>query len=53
MFRLLLLGSLLLEGCSLSTTVTMKCDGKCELEMNREVSAGDPVPTVPEGFFKK
>jgi len=46
MFRLLLLASLLLSGCSLQAAFSMKCKGECEIEVEREidVKALSPIP---------
>ena len=38
----------LLSGCSLTTSVHMKCKGECDLEMNREVQTTPDLP-IPKG----
>jgi len=37
-----------LGGCSLTTSVHMKCKGDCDLEMNREVQTTPDLP-IPKG----
>jgi hypothetical protein len=37
-----------LTGCSLTTTVHMKCKGDCDFEMNREVQTTPDLPLPKE-----
>lgn len=53
MSHLPLLVSILLAGCSLTTSVTMKCKGECELDMGREVSADSPIKKTVENLIKE
>ena len=38
----------LLSGCSLTTSVHMKCKGECDFETNREVQTTPDLP-IPKG----
>jgi hypothetical protein len=38
---------LILTGCSLTTSINLKCKGECELEMDREVAVKPPTPAAP------
>ena len=44
----LLLASLLLSSCSLTTSVHMKCKGECDFETNREVQTTPDIPLPKE-----
>ena len=48
MFRLLLLASLLLTGCTVKMHGRLTCDGPCELVLDREVSEMEILPKTKE-----
>ena len=50
MLRLLLLASILLAGCSLTTSILMKCKGDCELAVERDIQSTPALPLpIPKG----